>query len=462
MRAHKSWSYAPYRPPFVQVGDIYICRIVPSETAIRLEWLGEAGHYTVRVRARGETDWRVAGQTEVCAFDITGLNTGVDYECCVSDGARDSRVRLARTGACVGDAVIQYLHPDDEAYAFSGRYLCSPSLVKLPSGAWLASMDLYAAMHPQNLTLIYRSDDDGRTWHYVSELFPCFWGKMFLHRGALYMIGVSTEYGDLLIGRSDDEGVTFTEPTVLLRGGNGKNGEAGVHKNPQPVVEFDGRLWVSWEWGAWKRGYHAASVASVPVDADLLDADSWAFAAPLQYDPTWDGVPQGESAGNIEGMLTVVDGKLHNIMRYSMDKLARRWGLAVDYLVNTDDPEAPLTYAGCIEYPCNNSKFAIVYDAVSGKYLSLGSRIYDGDNIRARDLLSLLVSDDCRTWRVLRDELDFRAAGDSAHIGFQYVSMEIDGEDIVYQCRTAFNGAHNYHDSNYMTFHRIPRFRALL
>ena len=31
----------------------------------------------------------------------------------------------------------------------------------------------------------------------------------------------------------------------------------------------------------------------------------------------------------------------------------------------------------------------------------------------------------------------------------------------IYICRTAMNGAHNYHDSNYSTFHRIKNFRDL-
>ena len=463
MRAHPAWSYAPYRPPFFEVGDIYVCRIVPAEHAIHMEWLPCEGatSYVVRYRLRGEGEFLPAGESASCVFDLTELENERDYEFYVeSNTGRRGRVRLARTGKSVG-TVINYLHPDDEAYAFSGRYLCSPSLVRHPDGYLLASMDVYANMHPQNLTLIFRSDDDGESWHYVSELFPCFWGKMFIYEGALYMTGVSTEYGDLLIGRSDDGGVTFTEPTVLLRGGNGKNGEAGVHKNPQPLVEHDGRLWLSWEWGAWKRGYHAASVASAPLGADLLDAANWSFAEPIKYDPRWPGVPQGESAGNIEGMLTVIDGELHNIMRYSMDKLERKWGLAVDYRVNTADPEAPLEYVCCIEYPCNNSKFAIVYDEISKQYISIGSRIYDGEKIRARDLLSVLVSEDCRHWRIAWDEIDMRGI-DSSLIGFQYVSMEIDGDDLIYQCRTAVNGAHNYHDSNYATFHRIRNFRKRL
>ncbi|MBE6762720.1 MAG: exo-alpha-sialidase, partial [Ruminococcaceae bacterium] len=47
-------------------------------------------------------------------------------------------------------------------------------------------------------------------------------------------------------------------------------------------------------------------------------------------------------------------------------------------------------------------------------------------------------------------------------IGFQYVDFEIEGDDIIYLCRTAMNNAHNYHDANYSTFHRIKNFRDLI
>ena len=457
MKAHKAWSYAPYKAPFIETGDVYINRVAPDESSISIEWLPMSGEKKVYIRERGNGEFRFAGSIESDSFTYYGLETEQDYEFFVEAGNKKSRVRIARTGKSVG-TVVNYLHPDDNAYVFSGKYLCSPSMVRHPDGYLLASMDLFKGGYPQNLTLIFRSDDDGETWHYVSELMPCFWGKMFIYEGALYMLSVSTEYGDLLIGRSDDGGKTFTEPSVLLRGGNGKNGEAGVHKNPQPLVEYNGRIWNTLEWGAWGRGYHAAMVMSAPLGSDLLDPNSWSFSEPVKYDPEWKGVPKGESAGNIEGQLVVIDGELHNVMRYSMEKLERKWGLVVDYKVNASDPEAQLEYVRCIEYPCNNTKFQIKYDSVSGKYYSIGSRIFDPEKIRARNLLSLLVSDDCLNWHVAHDIIDMRET-DTEKIGFQYVDMMIDGDDIIFLCRTAINGAANYHDSNYSTFHRIKNFR---
>jgi len=460
MKKHSDWSYRPYKPLFTDTGDIYICRLEPSETSIRIEWLDIGECCSVFYRIRNGNEFSLAGTTDKCFFDITCLKSNTDYEFFVStESGKRSRIRLARTGKSVGK-VVNYLHPDDEVYAFSGKYLCSPSLLRHDEGYILASMDVYAGMYPQNLTLIFRSDDNGESWYYQNELFPCFWGKMFMHKGELYMLAVSTEYGDLLIGKSSDGGKTFCEPTVLLRGGGGKNREPGVHKNPQPVVEFGGRIWNTLEWGSWGKKYHAVMVMSADTNANLLDPESWSFSEPVKYNPEWEGVPAGESAGNIEGSLCSVDGELYNIMRYSMDKLERKYGLVISYRVNTSDPEAPLEYAGCIEFPCNNSKFEIKYDALSRKYYSVATRITDGEKIKARNLLSLMVSDDCREWRTLTDLIDMRDC-DHALVGFQYVDFEFEGDDIIFLCRTAINGAHSYHDSNYSTFHRIKNFRSL-
>lgn len=39
MKGLNTWSYAPYRPFLTEVGDIYICRVVPYENKIHFEWL---------------------------------------------------------------------------------------------------------------------------------------------------------------------------------------------------------------------------------------------------------------------------------------------------------------------------------------------------------------------------------------------------------------------------------------
>ena len=74
---------------------------------------------------------------------------------------------------------------------------------------------------------------------------------------------------------------------------------------------------------------------------------------------------------------------------------------------------------------------------------------------------NLLVSDDGKNWRVAFDIIDKRAE-DCTKVGFQYISMAVEGDDLVFLCRTAMNGADSYHNSNYITFHRIKDFRRLI
>ncbi len=454
MKAHKTWNYSPYKPLFFETGDIYICRVAPEETSITFDWLPiDAKEYEIYIRVKDEGVFASAGKTKDCTFTVDNLYKYCDYEFYVSAGEKKSRVRLARCGEHVG-TIINYLHPDDDAYSFSGHALCSPDMLRHPDGFLLASMDLFTANFPQNLTLIYRSDDNGKTWKYVTELFPAFWTKMFIHKGELYALACSTEYGDLLIGKSADGGNTWSEPTILFRGLNGKNGSTGIHKNPQPVVCFDGRLWNTLEWGSWGEYYHAVMVMSADENSDLLDADSWSFSEPVKYDPTWEGTAKGKSAGNIEGCLTVLDGKLYNIMRYDMLQTIPNYGTILAYEVDTKNPEAPLSYAFPIRFECNLSKFEIKYHEGTKKYYSIASRITDEKTPRMRNLLSLMVSDDGKTWRVAKDIYNYLHTN-YEKVGFQYVDFFFEGDEILFQCRTAMNNATNFHDSNYATFDRI-------
>lgn len=458
MKGYSLWSYAPYKPLLRDVGDIYICRIAPSENEIHFEWLDIGNtEYSVYYRKLNDDDFILCGKTNGTEFDIKNLKTDTDYEFYIQSGEKKSLVRLARTGKTVG-TVVNYLHPDDEAYSFSGRYLCSPSLVRHPDGFLLASMDLFASEHPQNLTLIFRSDDNGETWHYVSELMPCFWGKMFIHKGELYMLSCSTEYGDLLIGKSTDGGKTFSAPVCLLRGSNGKKGNDGVHKNPQNIFIHNSRIYNTFEWGSWanKQYCHAASVMSCSVDDDLLIPENWSFTSPRKFDPSFspEVAHLKVCTMTIEGTLvTDPKNRLLNVMRFGGNRCV------LAYEVNTQNHEAELEYSRLIPFPANLSKFTMKYDAVSKKYYSIASRLHETINTN-RNLLSLMASDDFENWYVVTDLLDF-SGEDPEKIGFQYVDFEFEDDDIIYLCRTAMNNAHNFHDSNYSTFHRIKNFRNL-
>ena len=480
MKGHNLWSYAPYRPILGNVGDIYICRISPNKTSIHFEWLGDkCEEYVIFYREKDKGNFVECGKTKATEYDINGLKTDTDYEFYVQSGNKKSRIRLARTGMCVG-TVVNYLHPDDDAYSFSGKYLCSPSLVRHPEGFLLASMDLFAGGYPQNLTIIFRSDDDGETWHYVSELMPCFWAKMFIHNGELYILACSTEYGDILIGKSTDGGKTFSAPVCLLRGSNGKNFAEGLHKNPQNILVYNDRIYTALEWGSYKnKEYnHVAMVMSCPVESDLLNPESWTFTEPKIFEnfvPEIEAFPKGTTP--IEGTVALSpDGKVLNIIRMASyflpmgiadlenednKKLSKVLtdGCVIAYAADTENHSAPLEFSHIINLP-TSSKFTVKYDSVSKKYYTIISRIYDPSKLRARNILSLYSSVDLINFNLETDILDF-SDGDSDKIGFQYIDFEIENNDIIFLSRTAINNAHNYHDANYSTFHRIKDFRNI-
>ena len=457
MKGYGFWSYSPYRPPHFDVGDVYVCRIAPDSTAIRVEWLCDGDRCEVFCRKRDAAEFSKVAETNERGFDITGLEKDTDYEIYVACGEKKSRVRLARTGEPIG-TVVNYLHPDDKAYSFSGRYLCSPSLLRHPDGFLLASMDVYELGAPQNLTLIFRSDDDGKSWHYVSELMPCFWGKLFVHKGELYMLSCATEYGDLLIGKSTDGGKTFGAPVTLLRGSNAKGGNDGFHKNPQNVVVHNGRIYESLEWGSWsnKEYGHAAMVMSCDINDDLLVPENWSFSEPVKFDHF---VPEiadlQKPVMTIEGTLVEdPDGKFLNIMRFGK----RGYNLA--YEVNTVDHEAPLSYHSIKKIGVAYSKFMIKFDDITKKYYTVASRLHDGCPDYARNYLVLMSSPDLESWKVEKELFDYREC-DPEKVGLQYIDFSFDGDDIIYLSRTAINNAATFHDSNYSTFHRIKDFRNI-
>lgn len=454
MRSAESWSYQHYLPLHekARAKAPYICRIAPFADGFEFDFLDSADGAQYRLIWR-ERDSEALHELALDSFSgkVTGLDGGKDYAFRVerSDGAASTE-RLVRTGDAYG-ITVNYLHPDDPEYAFSGRYLCSPSLIRLENGDLLASMDLYASGAPQNLTLIYISRDDGATWEHHSELFPCFWGKMFLVKGKLYMLGCSTEYGDVLIGRSDDGGKTWSKPTVLLRGACHAK-EVGWHRAPMPVLIKNGRVMTDVQYGAWSEKVFCDAVLSAPEDSDLLSAESWVYTELFDAREHISPLPE-RIWGGIEGnVIETPEGGVVDFLRFA-DKTA----LILDY--DPENPEDELRLDSVIRFPATASKFNIVFDGVTKKYYAIVSYALDEPQTK-RNLLSLICSSDLREWSLCRHLID-RRKDDPKQVGFQYVDSFIEGEDILYLCRTAWNGAHNFHDSNFTTFHRIKNFREV-
>ncbi|GAA3401763.1 exo-alpha-sialidase [Paenibacillus hodogayensis] len=457
--------------------ELHIDRIAPGDREAQISW---------RTNGKGEGDSRAcllevnlqaAGREPIVRrFDadedhksvtISGLDNGIDYRVHLTrlsgDGSAATVVGPARLFRCglVPGTIVNYIHPEDRTYEFSGRSTASPSIVKLPDGRLVVSHDVFWMEAGQNLSMVFRSDDDGRTWRFVSYLYPCFWGKLFVHRERLYMLATSTEYGDLLIGCSEDGGDTWGAPTILMKGGTRETG--GPHKAPMPVIVHRNRIWTSIDCGAWKAGGHRTGMLSAPEDADLLDAASWTTTPFLPYDPQWPGAISGGSLPNLlEGNAVVApDGRLAVIPRYQTIGGTPNYGRTIVLYADAERPDAPLVFGKTIDFHGNMSKFTVHYDERSGKYWSLVSRV-TGTNAGQRNVLALVRSADMERWEVVRDILNYEHNGwpeNDRQVGFQYVDWIVDGDDLLFVSRTALNGAHNFHDANYTTFHRIPSFR---
>lgn len=442
MQGYNRWHYRPYRPyDAPDYGRLpFICRLAPGVCGVTGELLaGAPGRHVLRWCERDSTVWHSV-LTEGNTFEIRDLKPETEYLLIAEDAeGNQSRERFFRTGEVPGN-VVNYLHPEDDQYAFSGRFCCSPSIVRCPSGALLASMDLYEGKRPQNLTLIFRSEDDGETWQYLTDLFPCFWGTLFYHGDRLYMLGTSTEYGDLLIGASEDEGQTWSTPVPIFRGGC-HFGESGFQKAPNPVLLSRGKLWTSIEYGCWAKKSFRCGVLYIDAEADLLQAENWRCTELLAFDQNWPNQTEGKQFAIEGNLLEAPDGSLVDMLRYADGK-----ALVLNVVEN--GTAASLQFSAIAEFPMGHSKFEIKRREQDGLYYAVGNRL------PLRNILSVYRSKDLVQWEFVCDVVN-REDLPKEKNAFQYPAFIFSGSELLILSRTAINGAKNFHDNNYLTFHRV-------
>jgi len=362
-------------------------------------------------------------------------------------------------------------------------YLGSPSLARLANGDLLATHDYFGPGCPRNhedeehLTSVYRSSDDGQTWHNVTHIAGAFWSSLFTLDDVVYLIGASQQYGSIVIRRSTDNGNTWTHPqnarSGLLFGGGPRHTPPNYHCAPMPLCFKDGWLFRAFEDNTpldWPTGFQACVIFAY-IEVDLLDAANWTMSTKLPFDPVWLPAAWGPltRAGWLEGnIIEDREGQLWNILRFNA-QTADGTGCAVwnkAAMVKIEDGGQRLTFdptTGFIDLPGGHTKFTIRYDAHSDRYLTISNGVADVKQPSNRSELSLYVSRDLRTWEhravLLADDSRLPYMERCALIGFQYVDWQFDGDDLIYLSRTAYGGAHNFHDANRITFHRVRDFR---
>ncbi len=338
----------------------------------------------------------------------------------------------------------------------------SPSLAIMPNGDYYISHDVTGNNAPwPRPTYVYRSTDQGQSWSQISTVNNLIWANLYASGNDLYLMGRGSGF---VVLKSTDGGVTWSNPTSSTTGLIAPNYSGySWHTAPVTVVEHDGRLWRGVESRQTGVSGSSAGVMSIPIGADLLDASNWTFSNRIHNQTGW--LPDDDFRDWIEGNVVVDrDGNLTNIMRVGVP----RGSDEVAAIMRVSDPST-ITFDprnDIIDFNGGAKKFTIRYDATTDRYWSLANIITPFNTDTSilpsshRDILALVQSRDMENWDVER--IVVQDLSDQANIGFQYVDWLFEGDDMVAASRTAYpdglDGALNFHDANFITFHRFEDF----
>lgn len=319
----------------------------------------------------------------------------------------------------------------------------NPNLIVMPNG------DYFAMANGPELGQLLKSTDKGASWTPMGgTYFDVNFQTLFHHRGSLYVIGNDQSgEGATRIYKSTDNGVSFTTSVFSIQGG----GDAPSH-----VDVSGGRIWKAADTPS------GAGFISAPEDADLMNESSWTVSDGSYSEVT---LANGQKFGNgNEGTLLLTEnGKLLHVGKSSIYRPDIGWVAGIttrqpnldDLTTTTWDPDD----AGAI-LPHAYSKFTVRYDPVSDRYWALVS---NPDNRVTLDLYKASSNKGrIGDFKFVATILDGES---NSYQGFNYPFMQIDGNDIVFSLRTAWDddrgGAPRWHDGNVFTFHRIKNFRQI-
>lgn len=299
-------------------------------------------------------------------------------------------------------------------------YTVDPDLIILPNGNYVAGKN----------TARFMSTNKGVTWTKLNQNdYRVDHATTFYANGALYVIGDERggSNGAGAISTSTDGGKTWSAPVLLLD---------NFRNSPSHVEVGQDRIWIAYE--NLPRP-HTVNFLSAPVNSNLMNPASWVSTVRQDSNSTGNetdlvmsrnglpvALPKGGPAVRANGIKTAVTGT------------------GDDFVL-----------------PGSKSKYTAKYDAVSDKYWALTSHsdIYPGKDRRTG--ITLFSSPDLKTWT--NEKLVFQGTSSSFH-GFNYPSMQIEDNDIVFVLRTAWENdrgqAQRWHDATMLTFHRIRNFRT--
>ena len=350
----------------------------------------------------------------------------------------------------------------------------SPYILRGSDGNLLAFFR-YTSPIAGNKGLLYASLDDGQTWSLRTVFNQDIYGPtLFVLNNALYMLYLDVADGKKLkLKKSIDHGFSWSSHVLSVFSDNLET------SGGTDVLIKDGILYYGFVDkggpGGWPTQFRLR-VASCSVSNDLTLSANWTITSPLAF-PSIPAVAGTENGWLEPNCLAGPDGRVWVVVR--VDKTATGDVAAVlkvsmdrTVLEFANQYPAPGNETGFIDAPwAGSSKFHIVYDDVSSRYLVMGNPYLGASSSNSRhsyvrNILALYETTDLKNYQLVKTLVEDDSLEDwsqsSWFTGFQYPAFMIDGSSLKYVCRTAYRSYDNYHDGNMGTYHELEDFRSFL
>lgn len=326
-----------------------------------------------------------------------------------------------------------------------------------------------------------RSDDGGATWTTISQL-PFYSAVPFLHDGRLYCflfsMGKQFRNDDVYLAASLDVGRTWTKPAKILSGHFWTCQTSMVVRDEKLYWAVDDLRQPDYS------NHRSPRAIAGDLRGDLMDAASWRISNFVPFPGLPDTLlrddydPRSKRVWNmpdhwLESNIVEVGGRLRLIatVKSQWQTLSNICGVCD---VDDDGTDLTMKFRQFHPMPGGQLKFAITHDAQSRLFWATANFVVDGqesqewwDKARAEKRYLGLGGNDRRFLMLMYslDALNWFQAGcvaraESLSQSFMYGTPVIHGNDILVISRTSIN-AHDQHDADHATFHRVRNFRSL-